>query len=182
VENSGFEHLVLNEDTYSVRFLREGLRIDLGAIAKGYAADEMKRVLLENNVTSAVLDLGGDIVTIGSNNDKNWKIGIADPRNPGESCAVVQVSDKAVMTSGDYERFFEHEGVHYHHIFDRRTGSPAESGIISATVIHECALIADVLSTALFVTGEIYLGADYIYISSGMNFYCSEGLNLEIIY
>ncbi|MCL2696602.1 MAG: FAD:protein FMN transferase [Oscillospiraceae bacterium] len=195
IENSGYEHLVLNENDRSVRFLREGLRIDLGALAKGYAADEMKRILVENGVTSAILDLGGDIHTIGNKNGAGWRIGITDPRSPGESCMVVRVFDKAVVTSGDYERFLIHEGVRYHHIFDARTGMPADSGIISATAIAESAMLADTLSTALFVMGaeraiefmriiEIAptrLEIDYVLIDSDMNFYYSEGFYPELI-
>ncbi|MDR2559370.1 MAG: FAD:protein FMN transferase [Oscillospiraceae bacterium] len=183
--NSGFEQLVLSEGERTVRFLREGLRIDLGAIAKGYAANEMKRVLVESGVTDAILDLGGDIVVIGSDR----RIGIADPRNSAEICAIVTISDKAVMTSGDYERFFDENGVHYHHIFDGTTGFSADSGIISATVIFECAMISDVLSTAFFVMGverAVEFAATmpeigYILIDNEMNFYYSENIEIEII-
>jgi thiamine biosynthesis lipoprotein len=181
VENSGFEHLVLNESERTVRFLREGLRIDLGAFAKGYAADEMRCVLLENGVTSAILDLGGDIIIIGDNAGKNRRIGIADPQNPAAIRAILQASDMAVMTSGDYERFFEHENTRYHHIFDRRTGFPADSGIISATVIANCPMRADALSTALFVTGEPLPDADYILIDNNGNINYTGSLEIEII-
>jgi len=181
LENSGFEHLVLNEDVNSVRFLKEGLKIDLGALAKGYAADEMKRVLVENGVENAVLDLGGDIITIGDKNGAGWLVGLEHPRNFGEICAKLRVSGLAIVTSGDYQRNFTHDGKLYHHIFDSRTGFPADSGIVSATVIAESAMIADALSTALFVTGEALPDIDFILIDSDMNFVYSENLNFELV-
>jgi thiamine biosynthesis lipoprotein len=181
VMNSGFENIILNDEARTVRFLREGLRIDLGAIAKGYAADEMVRVLRENGVTNVVLDLGGDIITIGDNDGKGWLIGIAHPRIPNEISAIVTVSNTAVVTSGGYERFFEHDGAHYHHIFDRNTGYPADSGIISATVITDSAMLADVLSTAHFVTGAPLFEMNYIAIDAEMNIVYSENIEIEII-
>jgi thiamine biosynthesis lipoprotein len=188
--NSGFEHLVLNEQDRTVRFLKAGLKLDLGSIAKGYAAGEMERVLLENGVTSAIIDLGGDITAIGSKDGADWTIGITDPLKPGEICAKLHVSGKTIVTSGNYERYFMHNGVRYHHIFDRRTGFPADSGFISATIIfgHEGfsggAMIADALSTALFVSGTVFSNSEYIQyilIGSDMNFTYSECLELEII-
>ncbi|MDR2533034.1 MAG: FAD:protein FMN transferase [Oscillospiraceae bacterium] len=189
LENSGFENLLLSAENRTVRFLKEGLKIDLGALAKGYAADEMKRVLLENGVTSAVLNLGGDIITIGDKNGEDWLIGLADPLAPGESCAILRVSGLAVVTSGNYERYFMHEGARYHHVFDSQTGFPAESGVVSSTIITDSAMIADALSTAFFVMGieravEFAVSipdTDYVLIDGGMNFMCSENINLEII-
>ena len=195
VENSGYEHLLLNEAELSVRFLKSGLKVDLGAFAKGYAADEMQRVLIEHGVENAIIDLGGDIITIGGNNGAGWRIGLTDPQNTGEVCAVLRVSDKAIVTSGDYERYFMHEGKRYHHIFDRNTGYPAESGLRSATVafehmgIHGAAIHADALSTAFFVMGKekavefvsTFQQINYILIDDGLNFTFSEGLDLEII-
>ncbi|MCL1823342.1 MAG: FAD:protein FMN transferase [Oscillospiraceae bacterium] len=189
LENCGFEHLVLNEDEFSVRFLKEGLKLDLGAIAKGYAADEMKQVLAENGITSAVLDLGGNIITIGNNAGNGWIVGITDPLIPNEICAKLHVYDKTIVTSGNYERFFMYEDTRYHHIFDRRTGFPSDSGIISATVITDVSMTADALSTAFFVLGteeavkltENLSGIEYILIDRNLNFSISEGIEVEII-
>jgi len=181
VESSGFEHLVLNEDERTVRFLKEGLWLDLGALAKGYAGDEMKRILRENGVKNAIIDLGGDIITIGDNGGKGWVIGLTDPLNTGEICAKLRIYDLTIVTSGNYERYFTHEGKRYHHIFDRRTGYPADSEVISATTVGVSAMMADALSTALFVKGEPIPGDVYILIDKDMNFTYSEDLNLEII-
>jgi thiamine biosynthesis lipoprotein len=164
--------------------LADDSQIDLGAIAKGYIGDEMRRVLIENNVTNAVIDLGGDVIAIGSK-----LIGLNNPKNPGQVCASVRVYNQSVMTSGDYERYFIYEGRRYHHIFDQTTGYPAENGVISATVISGSAMLADVLSTAFFVMGverAIEFAAEmpeisYILIDTDMNFYYSESLEIEII-
>lgn len=131
--------------------------LDLGGIAKGYAADEVKRVLCENGVTDAIVSLGGNIIALGSDKSRGstpWLIGIANPRVSGELIATVEVSDKFVVTSGDYERFFVLDGVRYHHIIDPDTGRPAQSGIISATIIADNSALADAISTAAFVLGE----------------------------
>ncbi|MCL2108929.1 MAG: FAD:protein FMN transferase, partial [Oscillospiraceae bacterium] len=193
VENSGFEWLLLDENALTVRFLKP-LKLDLGAIAKGYAADEMKRVLLENGVTNAILDLGGDIITIGSNKNRGWRVGLSDPfdPDPAKTCAIVTIADQTIVTSGNYERYFIHENTHYHHIFNRTTGFPAESGLVSATVIADNSATADILSTAFFVMGtekaakfaekfsSEFAEIAYIFIDSDMNFTYSEGLELEL--
>ena len=185
VENSGFEFLLLDKAELSVRFLKPGLKIDLGAIAKGYAADEMKRVLIEHNVKNALLNLGGDIITIGDNNGKGWLIGLSDPFNPdtGKYCARLRIFNQTIVTSGNYERYFIHENTRYHHIFDRNTGFPAENRLVSATIISDVSMSADALSTALFVNPALiseFPEIKYILIDSDMNFTYSEGLELEI--
>jgi thiamine biosynthesis lipoprotein len=146
----------------------------------------MTQILRENGVTNAILDLGGDIFAMGSKDGAGWLIGLASPRNADEICAKLRVSDMAIVTSGDYERYFMHENTRYHHIFDRRTGYPADSGIISATVIADSAMRADAMSTAIFVTGvpDMHIPHSdmrFIFIDSEMNITYSEDLNLEIV-
>lgn len=186
VENSGFENLELVKSKRAAHFLNHRLRIDLGAIAKGYAADEMKRVLLEHGVENALLNLGGDIITIGDNGGRGWLIGLADPLSddPNKYCATLRIFDQTIVTSGNYERYFMHEDKRYHHIFDRNTGFPAESGVVSATVIADSSMLADAISTALFVNPALidkFPDISYILIDSDMNFTYSEGLELEIV-
>lgn len=132
--------------------LMNGAQVDLGGIAKGYAADKCAAILQEAGA-SGLLMLGGNIYATGSNGGKNWVIGIADPANPNDYIATVSVQDLSVVTSGDYERYFEEDGRRYHHIFDPRTGYPAESGLHSVTVIDDNSTRADALTTALFVMG-----------------------------
>jgi thiamine biosynthesis lipoprotein len=128
-----------------------GVMIDLGAIAKGYAVGEAVKVLKGAGVTSALIDAGGDIFAIGELRGRPWKVGIRNPRGEGVMGAL-DVSDLTIVTSGDYERFFEKDGVRYHHILDPATGYPA-TGLMSVTVICDDATRADGLSTALFVLG-----------------------------
>lgn len=133
--------------------LEPGMEIDLGSVAKGFAGQQAARLLRERGVTSALLSLGGNIQAIGSKPDGSpWKIGVRDPFGE-DSLLVLSVRDKAVVTSGGYERYFEQDGKTYWHIMDPDTGCPAESGLRSVTVVAEDGLLCDGLSTALFVMG-----------------------------
>ncbi len=133
--------------------LPDGAEIDLGSVAKGYAGGVLADYLRENGATSALLDLGGNIQTVGAKPDGSpWRVGIRDPEGDGE-LGVVEVIDQAVVTSGGYERYFEQDGVRYWHILDPKTGAPARSGLISVTVVGDSGLTCDGLSTALFVMG-----------------------------
>ncbi|MFQ5866907.1 MAG: FAD:protein FMN transferase [bacterium] len=132
--------------------LKEDIKIDLGGIAKGYAVSEAIKVLKEEGIKSALVDAGGDIYALGKLKGKDWKVGIRNPRGEGV-IGVIEVSDLAVVTSGDYERFFEKDGVKYHHILNPKTGYPAR-GLTSVTVISPDPVFADAWSTALFVMGK----------------------------
>ena len=134
--------------------LPDGMEIDLGSVAKGYTGDELSHLLKENGVTSAMLDLGGNIQTVGAKPDGSpWRVGIRDPEGDG-NVGVVEVVDQAVVTSGGYERYCEEDGLRYWHILDPKTGFPARSGLISVTVVGDCGAVCDALSTALFVMGR----------------------------
>lgn len=134
--------------------LPKGMEIDLGSVAKGYAGDRLCELLRENGVTSALLDLGGNIQAVGAKPDGSpWRIGVRDPAGEG-NIGVVTVEGQAVVTSGGYERYFERDGVRYWHILDPKTGSPARSGLASVTVVGDSGLLCDGLSTALFVMGR----------------------------
>lgn len=148
--------LELNPADGTVRLPLPGMSIDLGGIAKGYAADRAGLVLRDHGIRHALIDAGGNIVAVGTRPDgKPWRIGIRDPR--GESPAdtigpVIDVQDETVVTSGDYERFLLVDGERYHHIFDPATGKPANLAR-SATVIAKDSYDADMLATAVFVLG-----------------------------
>ena len=133
-----------------------GVQLDLGAVAKGCASDKAAEILKQNGITSALINLGGNIMTIGSNpNGSPWRIGIRNPFSLDENIGILEVTDKAVVTSGSYERFFTAEdGQTYHHIIDPATGAPAQSGLVSVTVIGDSGIMCDALSTALFVMGK----------------------------
>lgn len=133
--------------------LPPGMEIDLGSVAKGYAGDQLSRLLRENGVTSALLDLGGNIQTVGAKPDGSpWRVAVRDPQGDG-TVGVAEVEDQAVITSGGYERYFEENGVRYWHILDPETGKPARNGLASVTVVGESGVLCDALSTALFVMG-----------------------------
>ncbi len=136
-----------------------GRQIDLGSCAKGYTADLVVEYL-ENCGVCAVLSLGGSVHTVGKKPDgKKFNIGIADPKEPTQNAAYIEVGECAIVTSGTYQRYFEENGVRYHHLIDGRTGRPSDSNIESVTVIIEnsvsnAGLKADLLSTALFLMGS----------------------------
>ena len=141
-------------DGWTVTLL-DGAQLDLGGIAKGYAGDAVRTVLAELNVTSAVIDLGGDVGLLGAKPDgSDWRVAVKDPADPSKFLGVLTAADTFVVTSGIYERGFEENGVRYHHIIDPKTGKPAESGLVSVTVVCGDGAWADALSTACFVLGE----------------------------
>lgn len=133
--------------------MNKGMMLDLGAVGKGYAGDIIIEELKKAGIQSALLDLGGNIQALGSKADgSEWTIGIKNP-NGGNPAASLKIKDKAVITSGGYERFFTHENKKYIHIFDGNTGKPAENDIASMTIICDSGLYGDSMSTALFVMG-----------------------------
>ena len=134
--------------------LLDGAQLDLGGIAKGYAADVLRAQLEQEGVTSATLDLGGDVFVMGRKSDgSDWRIAVKDPGDTESYLGIVSASDAFIVTSGVYERYFEENGVRYHHILAPKTGCPAESGLVSVTVLCENGAWADALSTASFVLG-----------------------------
>ena len=133
--------------------LRDGMQIDLGAVAKGYTGDRIMETLASAGIRSALANLGGNVQVLGKKPDGSpWRVAIADPVNNGY-IGYVETDGGAVITSGGYQRFFEEDGVTYHHIIDPSTGCPARSGLLSVTVIGNLGEMCDALSTALFVMG-----------------------------
>ncbi|MBE6082922.1 MAG: FAD:protein FMN transferase [Tissierellaceae bacterium] len=137
-------------------FLKDkGMKLDLGGIVKGYAADEVKKILEDNGVKRAIIDLGGNIYAVG-NKGKNtkWKIGLQNPfGKTGSYVGIIQVEDSSVVTSGDYERYFIVDGVKYHHIIDAKTGYPVNNELTSVSIISNKSIDCDALSTTIFVLG-----------------------------
>lgn len=148
-----YKDLVLDEKNCTAYLNKKGQAIDLGGIAKGYAADEVKRILVENKIDSALINLGGNIVTVGNNQDNTpWRIGIQNPLAArGQYIGSLLSSNQTIVTSGSNEQFFIKNGVRYHHILSPLTGYPVNKGVLSITAICECSRDADALTTALFV-------------------------------
>lgn len=142
---------------------KEGMVLDLGAIAKGYAADRLRELFLEEGLNSGIIDLGGNLFLLGQKADGSlWKVGVQDPFLPrGNYLGILPVRDKSLVTSGIYERNFEVDGKSYHHILDPATGWPADNELAGVTIVHNPSVEADALSTAVFVMG-LPRGWDFI--------------------
>ena len=151
-----YRNVILDDKDSSVFLTEKGMCLDLGAIAKGYAADEIAVILDKYKVRQAVIDLGGNIYVYGIKKDKSmWNVGIKDPyQTRGDPALVLSCAkDKSIVTSGIYERFFERDGNFYHHILDTSTGYPYKTDIMSSTIIASSSLDADALSTISFILG-----------------------------
>ncbi|MGD0336375.1 MAG: FAD:protein FMN transferase [Candidatus Omnitrophota bacterium] len=149
----GSDKIILHEEEDMVEFKTPGTRIDLGAIGKGFAIDSAVRKLKEHNIHSCLINAGGQVYALGTKYGLPWRIGVISPRKNGVR-DLLKLTGKSVSTSGDYEQYFVKEGKRYSHIFNPKTGYPADSGVISVTVIADDGLTADALSTAIFVLGK----------------------------
>jgi thiamine biosynthesis lipoprotein len=142
----------LNRAAGTVAFQRDGVRINLGGIAKGYVVERGVDILRKQGIRNAIVTAGGDSRLLGDRRGRPWMVGVRDPRADGEVAISVPLVNEAISTSGDYERYFEEDGIRYHHIIRPSTGEPAE-GVHSATVFGPDAVITDALSTSVFVMG-----------------------------
>ncbi len=137
---------------HTISFAKQGVRINLGGIAKGYTVEQAVELLRQRGVTSGIVTAGGDTRLLGDRRGQPWMVGIRDPRKEGEVAIRIPLADEAVSTSGDYERYFEEDGKRYHHIIQPATGEPA-NGVHSATIVGPDAVITDGLSTSVFIMG-----------------------------
>ena len=155
LQNVGADRIILKDHKLE---LETGQGIDLGAIAKGYASNRAAAVLQNFDINGAILSLGGNIQCVGAKpaqgQDALWRVGIRRPDDGAGYLGVLALTNKAVITSGGYERFFEENGQKYHHILDPKTGYPAQSGLVSVTIVSADGTLADGLSTACFVMGK----------------------------
>lgn len=183
----GFDKVILNPDDSSVYLTEPGMRLDLGGIGKGYAADEIAKLLKEQGVEHAIIDLGGNVYTLGNKpGDQLWTVGVQDPFNPrGKVIGRLKTANKSIVTSGIYERYVEDEaGNKYHHILNPKTGYPYENQIAGVTIISDYSIDGDALSTAVFAMGieeglefvETLDGIDAIFITLDSKVYITEGL------
>lgn len=150
----GYKYLSVNPQKLSAELKKSSAGVLLGAIAKGYATDEIRDILKKSDIDSALINLGGNIYAMGTQkNGTPWNIAIQDPKNSNGILGTLHVSDKAIVTSGSYIRYFENNGNIYHHIIDPKSGYPAKSGLLSVTIISSDATLADAISTSCFVMG-----------------------------
>ncbi len=153
LQNVGYGKIKLGKDKVE---LPDGVKVDLGAVGKGMACDVINAYFETSDMQGAIVSVGGSILAWGDYNkagDK-WQIAVAHPRNEGEYLGIISLDEGFVSTSGDYERYFEKDGKRYHHILDATTGCPAETDVISVTVVCDSGIVSDALSTACFILGE----------------------------
>ena len=147
--------IIYDENSRKISFGREGMKIDLGGIAKGYTSSRIMDIYKENNISSGLVNLGGNVQALGTKPDgSKWRVAVQSPDDTEDYLGILSVEDKAVITSGGYERYFEQDGKTYHHIINPKTGYPAENGLTSVTVVSEDGTLADGLSTSLFIMGK----------------------------
>ena len=181
-----YRRVELDPEARTIKLLVPGMSLDLGAIAKGYAADVIAEYLRSQGFESAIIDLGGNILAMGAKpNGSPWTVGIQDPgENRGEHIGLVRVTDKTIVTSGVYERYFIEDGAAYHHIFDTDTGYPVNNGLLSVTIVTDRSIDADAMSTTIFSLGlekgldfvESREGTDALFITTEGLVYASSGL------
>jgi thiamine biosynthesis lipoprotein len=180
----GHRHLQLDRSARSLRFARNGVRIDLGGFAKGHAVDRGAAILAGRGIAHAIVTAGGDSHVLGDRRGRPWTVAIADPRRPGEVVAVLPLEDVAISTSGDYERFFiAADGVRCHHLIDPKTGK-SPSGVRSVTILADDGLTSEALSKTVFVLGveaglrlvEAQPGVDAVIVDAEGAMHCSAGL------
>lgn len=182
----GWRDVILDQKEKTIFLRRKGMSLDLGSATKGYAADLVADILRKNGVTSALIDLGGNVMALGSRPDgKPWRVGLQDPTHArGSVIGVASLVDESMVTSGVYERFLEKDGKRYHHILDTSTGYPVDNGLVSATVIAPKSFDADGLTTTIFALGRkrgmelaLQRGVEAIFVDTDRRVYMSPGLS-----
>ncbi|WP_417875699.1 FAD:protein FMN transferase [Winogradskyella sediminis] len=154
VEKVGYQNIILDKKKITIYLKLKGMKIGFGAIGKGYAADKAKTLLMSKGVTSGIINASGDMNTWGQQtNGEDWKVAITNPMDKHKVFALLPITNGAVVTSGNYEKYVNFNGKRYTHIIDPRTGYPS-SGIISVTVFAPKAELADALATSVFVMGK----------------------------
>ena len=179
----GWQRLVLDAQARTVRFARPGMRIDLGGFAKGHAIDNAAIILRRRGIAHAMVSAGGDSRVIGDRRGRPWTIGVRDPRHEGQVVAMLPLEDCSISTSGDYERYFDAEGVRFHHLIDPSTGK-SPSCIQSVTILADDGLTCEALSKIVFISGvergmaliESQRGVDAVVVDADGQLHFSSGL------
>lgn len=181
-----YKNILFNKENKSVMLKNKDMVIDLGGIAKGYIADEIVKVLKDNGVNSAIIDLGGNIFALGNkDNNKKWTIAIQNPFSiRGEYVGIIEVENSSIVTSGVYERFLEYKGKKYHHILNPYTGYPVENDLAGVSIISDKSIDGDALSTSIFSLGlkdgielvEKIDNVEAVFITNDKGVYITSGL------
>lgn len=184
----GYQNIVVDHN--SITLTNPETQIDLGGIAKGYIADQMKAYLNENGITEGIIDLGGNILTVGpKENADSYRIGIQKPfADTGTSIAAVEIHDDSLVSSGIYERYFKKDGAIYHHILNPKTGYPYQNNLLGVTIIAKSSANADALSTACFALGlengmkliQSLDDTEAVFITDDYQLHCSPGIEESV--
>lgn len=187
LEFVNYNDVLLEEKNNSIILRKENQALDVGGIAKGFAADEVRNIFIKHKVKSALIDLGGNIFALGNKIDNTpWRVGIQNPFKPrGEFIGILNVVNKSIVTSGNYERYFIKDGRRFHHIIDPKTGYPSKSKIISATIVSNDSIDGDGLSTGIYILGvekslriiESIEGVEAILVTEDKKVYTTSGIN-----
>jgi len=188
----GHNYLSINNELKTSKLEKSGQCVDLGAIAKGYAADRAIEIYKQHKIESAFVNLGGNVAVLGNKpNGDSFRVGIQNPLlQRGQCLGAVNAANKTVVTSGDYVRYFEKDNKKYHHILDPRTGYPAESSLISTTIVSKESIVADALSTAIFILGleagikliDRQEDMEAIFITKDKEIYVTKGLKEDFTF
>lgn len=191
LERINYENILLDASNQTIYLEEKGMMLDLGAIAKGFITDEVVKKMEEHHITSAIIDLGGNIYALGRNpQGEKWSIGIQDPyAKRGDIIGKIEVEDKSVVTSGIYERYLEVDGVKYHHLLNPQDGYPFQNDLAGVTIITSSSIDADALSTAVFAKGmkdgmkyvEELQDTEAIFIDHDKNIYLTPGIHEKFI-
>lgn len=181
-----YNDILIDKNKSSVKLARKGMMLDLGGIAKGFAADEIARYLHTKGIENAIINLGGNVYAMGQNPAlRPWNIGVQNPFDSrGKYIGILHIKNKTVVTSGIYERYFEKNGKKYHHILNPFTGYPVENSLASVSIVADKSIDADALSTTLFSLGiekgsqlaESLDGVDAIFITKDKKVYITSGI------
>lgn len=186
-----YKDIILDEKKRTIKLRLKNQALDAGGIAKGFAADQVKKVFQKYQIPSAIINLGGNIFVLGKENGESlWGVGIQNPYGQrDEFVGAIRVANKSIVTSGNYERYFISNGKRFHHIIDPRTGYPSENGVISTTTIADYSIDTDALSTCTYVMGlaegmkliETLDNVDAIFITNRKEIYVTSGIKENFV-
>ncbi|HAS74218.1 MAG TPA: thiamine biosynthesis protein ApbE [Clostridiales bacterium UBA8960] len=186
-----YKKIIVDDQNQTVFLEESGMVLDLGAIAKGYIADRVKDMILEKGYTSAIVNLGGNVLTVGNKpNSDSWSIGVRDPREDSTTeMGILRLEDNSIVSSGVYERYFVEGDIRFHHIINPKTGYPEQNDMMSISIVSEKSVDGDAFSTTVFLMGlergleyiESLENVDAVFIMSDLSVYVTSGIKEKFI-